>query len=89
MIWSVEDLILFELVWIIMIMVFIVGYGDFVLEIVIGCISIIVIMFVGVIILLILIVSDFIEYCFYCCECIFIGRWRYKMNEYIVIINIL
>jgi len=86
-IWSVEELTLFESVWITMTTVSTVGYGDFAPETTIGRISTIAIMFLGAITLLTLIVSDFIEYRFYRRERILTGRWRYKMNEHIVIIN--
>ena len=86
-IWGVEDLTLFESIWITMTTVSTVGYGDFAPETTIGRLSTIAIMFVGAITLLTLIVSDFIEYRFYRRERILTGRWRYKMNEHIVIIN--
>ncbi|MBZ2170181.1 potassium channel family protein [Marinobacter sp. F4216] len=86
-IWTFEDLNLFESVWITMTTVSTVGYGDFAPQTLIGRISTIVVMFVGAITLLTLIVSDFIEYRFYRRERILTGRWVYKMNDHIVIIN--
>lgn len=86
-IWAVEDLSLFESIWITMTTVSTVGYGDFAPKTYIGRISTILIMFVGAITLLTLIVSDFIEYRFYRRERIITGRWIYKMKDHIVIIN--
>ncbi|QSP96046.1 two pore domain potassium channel family protein [Marinobacter salinisoli] len=86
-IWTFEDLNLFESVWITMTTVSTVGYGDYAPQTLTGRISTIVVMFVGAITLLTLIVSDFIEYRFYRRERILTGRWVYKMNEHIVIIN--
>lgn len=86
-IWTVEDLSLFESLWITMTTVSTVGYGDFAPKTLIGRLSTILIMFVGAITLLTLIVSDFIEYRFYRRERILTGRWIYKMNDHIVIIN--
>ncbi|MBD3657746.1 MULTISPECIES: potassium channel family protein [Marinobacter] len=86
-IWTVEDLTLFESVWITMTTVSTVGYGDFAPKTYIGRISTILIMFVGAITLLTLIVSDFIEYRFYRRERIVTGRWIYKMKDHIIIIN--
>ncbi|KEF29784.1 Potassium channel protein [Marinobacter nitratireducens] len=86
-IWSVEDLDLFESIWITMTTVSTVGYGDFSPKTTVGRLSTILIMFVGAITLLTLIVSDFIEYRFYRRERILTGRWIYKMNDHIVIIN--
>ncbi|NVD36759.1 ion channel [Marinobacter lutaoensis] len=86
-IWMVEDLTLFESVWITMTTVTTVGYGDYAPKTMIGRISTILIMFVGAITLLTLIVSDFIEYRFYRRERIITGRWIYAMKEHIVIIN--
>lgn len=85
--WGVEDLSLFESVWITMTTVSTVGYGDFAPKTTIGRLSTIAIMFVGAITLLTLIVSDFIEYRFYRRERIITGRWIYNMNDHIVIIN--
>lgn len=85
--WSVEDLSLFESVWITMTTVSTVGYGDFAPKTTIGRLSTILIMFVGAITLLTLIVSDFIEYRFYRRERILTGRWIYKMKDHIIIIN--
>ncbi|WP_375193314.1 potassium channel family protein [Marinobacter sp.] len=86
-IWAVEDLSLFESVWITMTTVSTVGYGDFAPKTTVGRLSTILIMFVGAITLLTLIVSDFIEYRFYRRERILMGKWIYKMNDHIVIIN--
>ncbi|HET8800814.1 MAG TPA: potassium channel family protein [Marinobacter sp.] len=86
-IWTVEDLSLFESVWITMTTVSTVGYGDFAPQTTIGRISTILFMFVGAITMLTLIISDFIEYRFYRRERILTGRWIYKMNDHIVIIN--
>lgn len=86
-IWTVEDLSFFESVWITMTTVSTVGYGDFSPKTYVGRLSTILIMFVGAITLLTLIISDFIEYRFYRRERILSGRWIYKMNDHIVIIN--
>lgn len=86
-IWTVEDLSLFESVWITMTTVSTVGYGDFAPKTSLGRLSTILIMFVGAITLLTLIVSDFIEYRFYRRERILMGKWIYNMNDHIVIIN--
>lgn len=86
-IWAVEDLTLFESLWMTMTTIATVGYGDYAPVTYIGRLSTILLMFVGAITLLTLIVSDFIEYRFYRRERILIGRWIYKMNNHIVIIN--
>jgi len=86
-IWSVEDLTLFESLWMTMTTIATVGYGDFAPVTYVGRISTILLMFVGAITMLTLIVSDFIEYRFYRRERILTGRWIYKMNNHIVIIN--
>jgi voltage-gated potassium channel len=86
-IWTVEDLTLFESIWITMTTVSTVGYGDYAPATFIGRLSTILIMFVGAITMLTLIVSDFIEYRFYRRERILMGKWIYKMNDHIVIIN--
>lgn len=85
--WTVEDLTLFESVWITMTTISTVGYGDFAPKTYAGRISTIVIMFVGAITMLTLIISDYIEYRFYRRERILTGKWIYKMNNHIVIIN--
>ncbi|SHK86990.1 voltage-gated potassium channel [Marinobacter antarcticus] len=86
-IWAVEDLTLFESLWMTMTTIATVGYGDYAPVTYIGRISTILLMFVGAITLLTLIVSDFIEYRFYRRERTITGRWIYKMNDHIVIIN--
>jgi len=86
-IWTVEDLSFFESIWITMTTISTVGYGDYAPQTFIGRISTILIMFIGAITLLTLIISDFIEYRFYRRERILTGRWIYKMNDHIVIIN--
>ncbi|MBQ0831236.1 potassium channel family protein [Marinobacter sp.] len=86
-IWAVEDLTLFESLWMTMTTIATVGYGDYAPVTYIGRLSTILLMFVGAITLLTLIVSDFIEYRFYRRERILTGRWIYKMNNHIVIIN--
>ncbi|MFP3979678.1 potassium channel family protein [Marinobacter sp. KMM 10035] len=86
-IWAVEDLTLFESLWMTMTTIATVGYGDFAPVTYIGRISTILFIFVGAITLMTLIVSDFIEYRFYRRERILTGRWIYKMNNHIVIIN--
>ena len=86
-IWAAEDLTLFESVWLTMTTIATVGYGDYAPVTYTGRISTILFMFVGAITLLTLIVSDFIEYRFYRRERILTGRWIYKMNNHIVIIN--
>lgn len=86
-IWTVEELTLFESLWMTMTTIATVGYGDFAPVTYIGRISTILLMFVGAITMLTLIVSDFIEYRFYRRERILTGRWIYKMNNHIVIIN--
>lgn len=86
-IWAVEDLSLFESIWITMTTVSTVGYGDYAPQTYVGRISTILLLFVGAITLLTFIVSDFIEYRFYRRERILIGRWIYKMKGHIVVIN--
>ncbi|MDN6319334.1 MAG: potassium channel family protein [Marinobacter sp.] len=86
-IWGAEELTLFESLWMTMTTIATVGYGDYAPVTYVGRISTILIMFVGAITLLTLIVSDFIEYRFYRRERILTGRWIYKMNDHIVIIN--
>ncbi|WP_100641210.1 ion channel [Marinobacter salexigens] len=86
-IWAVEELTLFESLWMTMTTIATVGYGDFAPATYIGRISTILFVFVGAITLVTLIVSDFIEYRFYRRERILTGRWIYKMNNHIVIIN--
>lgn len=86
-IWAAEPLSLLEAIWLTMTTLVTVGYGDYAPETVIGRLSTIVLMFVTAITLLTLIVSDYIEYRFYRRERILTGRWIYKMNEHIVIIN--
>lgn len=86
-IWAVEDLTLFESLWMTMTTIATVGYGDYAPVTYTGRISTILLMFVGAITMLTLIVSDFIEYRFYRRERILTGRWIYKMNNHIVIIN--
>ncbi|MGM0769366.1 MAG: ion channel [Pseudomonadota bacterium] len=87
LLWWVEDLTLFESVWLTMTTLVTVGYGDFAPQTPVGRISTIAIMFVSAITLMTLIVSDFIEYRFYRRERIVTGRWVYKMKDHIVIIN--
>jgi voltage-gated potassium channel len=86
-IWAAEDLSFFESVWLTMTTATTVGYGDFAPETFIGRVSTMLIMFVGVITMLTIIISDFIEYRFYRRERILTGRWVYKMKNHIVIIN--
>ncbi|MBK1874760.1 two pore domain potassium channel family protein [Marinobacter sp. 1-3A] len=86
-IWAVEELTLFESLWMTMTTIATVGYGDFAPVTYIGRISTILFIFVGAITLMTLIVSDFIEYRFYRRERILTGRWIYNMNNHIVIIN--
>lgn len=86
-IWTVEEMTLFESLWMTMTTIATVGYGDYAPVTYIGRISTILLMFVGAITMLTLIVSDFIEYRFYRRERILTGRWIYKMNNHIVIIN--
>lgn len=86
-IWTVENLTLFESFWLTMTTLVTVGYGDLSPETVIGRVSTIVIMFISAITIMTLIVSDFIEYRFYRRERIVTGRWVYKMKDHIVIIN--
>lgn len=86
-IWAAEDLSLFESLWLTMTTATTVGYGDFSPETIIGRISTMLIMFVGVITMLTIIISDVIEYRFYRREQILRGRWIYKMKDHIVIIN--
>lgn len=85
--WAVENMTLFEALWFTMTTVATVGYGDYAPATYIGRASTILLMFVGAITLLTLIVSDFIEYRFYRRERILTGRWIYKMNDHIVIVN--
>jgi len=87
LIWVVEDLTLFESTWMTMTTLVTVGYGDFAPETTLGRISTVVLMFISAITVLTLIVSDFIEYRFYRRERILTGRWVYKMQDHIVIIN--
>ena len=86
-IWAVEDLSLFEAAWLTMTTLVTVGYGDYAPQTMIGRFSTIVLMFITSITLLTLIVSDYIEYRFYRRERILSGRWIYKMNDHIIIIN--
>ncbi|WP_449287565.1 ion channel [Marinobacter sp. PE14] len=86
-IWAVEDLSLFEAAWLTMTTLVTVGYGDYAPQTMIGRFSTIVLMFISSITLLTLIVSDYIEYRFYRRERILSGRWIYKMNDHIIIIN--
>lgn len=86
-IWAVEDLSLFEAAWLTMTTLVTVGYGDYSPQTLTGRFSTIVLMFISAITLLTLIVSDYIEYRFYRRERILAGRWIYKMNDHIVIIN--
>lgn len=86
-IWAAEPLSLLEAVWLTMTTLVTVGYGDYAPETIIGRLSTIVLMFLTAITLLTLIVSDYIEFRFYRRERILTGRWTYKMNEHIVIIN--
>ncbi|MGF2736630.1 potassium channel family protein [Marinobacter sp. DUT-1] len=86
-IWAAEDLDLFEAIWLTLTTATTVGYGDFSPKTPAGRISTMLIMFVGVITMLTIIISDFIEYRFYRRERIIQGRWVYKMKEHIVIIN--
>lgn len=85
--WTVESMTLFESLWFTMTTVATVGYGDYAPHTYIGRVSTILLMFVGAITLLTLIVSDFIEYRFYRRERILTGRWIYRMNDHIVIVN--
>jgi len=86
-IWTVENLTLFESFWLTMTTLVTVGYGDLSPETVIGRISTVIVMFISAITIMTLIVSDFIEYRFYRRERIVTGRWVYKMKDHIVIIN--
>lgn len=86
-IWTVEDLTLFESVWITMTTVSTVGYGDYAPQTWIGRLSTILLLFVGAITVITLIVSDFIEHRFYRRERILRGLWIYKMKDHIVVIN--
>ena len=86
-IWAVEDLELFEAAWLTMTTLVTVGYGDYAPQTMIGRFSTIVLRFISSITLLTLIVSDYIEYRFYRRERILSGRWIYKMNNHIIIIN--
>lgn len=87
LLWAVEDLSLFEALWLTMTTLVTVGYGDFAPETTIGRISTMAVMFIAAITMLTLIVSDYIEYRFYRRERIITGRWVYKMRDHIVIIN--
>ena len=87
LIWTVEDLTLFESAWMTMTTLVTVGYGDFAPQTVVGRLSTIVLMFVAAITVMTLIVSDVIEYRFYRRQRILTGRWIYKMQDHIVIIN--
>ena len=87
MIWAVEDLTLFESLWITMTTVSTVGYGDYAPQTWMGRLSTIVVLFLGAITVITLIISDFIESRFYRRERILRGLWIYKMKEHIVIIN--
>jgi voltage-gated potassium channel len=87
LIWTFEDLTLFESFWMTMTTLVTVGYGDFAPATTPGRISTIVLMFVAAITIITLIISDFIEYRFYRRERILTGRWIYKMQNHIVIIN--
>ena len=86
-IWAAEDLSLFEAAWLTMTTLVTVGYGDYAPQTMIGRFSTIVLMFITSITLLTLIVSDYIEYRFYRQERILTGRWIYKMNDHIIIVN--
>ncbi|GHD48917.1 voltage-gated potassium channel [Marinobacter persicus] len=86
-IWTVEDLTLFESIWLTMTTATTVGYGDLSPETYLGRISTMLIMFIGVITMITVIISDVIEYRFYRREQILQGRWIYKMKDHIVIIN--
>jgi len=85
--WVMEDLNLFEAIWLTMTTATTVGYGDFAPQTIIGRLSTMVIMFFGVITMATIILSDLIEYRFYRREQILQGRWVYKMKDHIVIIN--
>lgn len=87
LIWTVEDLSLFESAWMTMTTLVTVGYGDFAPQTTTGRISTVLLMFISAITIMTLIVSDFIEYRFYRRERILTGRWIYKMRDHIVIIN--
>ncbi len=87
LIWSVEDLSLPESAWLTMTTLVTVGYGDFAPQTTIGRISTILLMFIAAITIMTLIVSDYLEYRFYRRERILTGRWIYKMQDHIVIIN--
>ena len=86
-IWAADDLSLFEAAWLTMTTLVTVGYGDYAPQTMIGRFSTIVLMFITSITLLTLIVSDYIEYRFYRRERILTGRWIYKMNDHIIIVN--
>ena len=86
-IWAVEDLTLFESLWITMTTVSTVGYGDYAPQTWIGRLSTILLLFLGAITVITLIVSDFIEHRFYRRERILRGLWIYKMKDHIVVIN--
>ena len=85
--WTAEDLTIFESAWLTMTTLVTVGYGDYAPQTLIGRLSTIVLMFITAITLMTLIVSDYIEYRFYRRERILTGRWIYKMKDHIVIIN--
>lgn len=85
--WAVEDLTLFESIWITMTTVSTVGYGDYAPQTWMGRLSTIVVLFLGAITVITLIISDFIEHRFYRRERILRGLWIYKMKDHIVIIN--
>lgn len=86
-IWSVEDLTLFESAWMTTTTLATVGYGDFAPATTIGRLSTMVLIFVASITIMTLIISDFIEYRFYRRERILTGRWIYNMKDHIIIIN--
>ena len=86
-IWSVEDLTLFEATWMTTTTLATVGYGDYAPETTIGRLSTIALIFVASITIMTLIISDFIEFRFYRRERILTGRWIYNMKNHIVIIN--
>ncbi|OEY67986.1 potassium channel family protein [Marinobacter sp. X15-166B] len=86
-IWSVEELSLFESAWMTMTTLATVGYGDFAPATTLGRLSTIALIFVASITIMTLIISDFIEYRYYRRERILTGRWIYNMKDHIVIIN--
>ncbi len=85
--WSFEDLSLFESAWLASTTLTTVGFGDVAPVTVVGRISTMVLLYVTAITVLTLIISDFIEYRFYRRERMLAGRWRYDMKNHIVIIN--